>query len=85
MLAVSQRPLSAFASGGPASVAAWRTRPSWGIVSSADRTIDPEVERFGCTRAQVREVVEIDAPHLVMQTHPVDVADVIARAAAEVS
>ncbi|NAZ74412.1 alpha/beta fold hydrolase [Kineococcus sp. T13] len=85
VLAVSQRPLSAFAFGEPASAAAWRTKPSWGIVSSADRTIDPEVERFGYTRAQVRKIVEVDAPHLVMQTHPADVADVIAGAAAEVS
>ena len=83
VLAVSQRPLSAAAFGEPASAAAWRTKPSWGIVSSADRTINPDVERFGYTRAQGREIVEIDAPHLVMQTHPVDVADVIAGAAAE--
>ncbi len=63
----------------------WRTRPSRGIVSSADHTVNPEVERFGCTRAQVRRTVEIDAPHLVVQAHPVDVADAIAGAAAEVS
>ncbi|WP_432511832.1 alpha/beta fold hydrolase [Kineococcus sp. SYSU DK001] len=84
VLAVSQRPLSAFAFGEPAPVAAWRTTPSWGIVSSADRTINPEVERFGYTRAGARKIVEIDAPHLVMQTHPREVADVIAAAAAEV-
>jgi pimeloyl-ACP methyl ester carboxylesterase len=83
VLAVSQRPLSAAAFGEPAPVAAWRTKPSWGIVSSADRTINPDVERFGYTRAGVRKIVEIDAPHLVMQTHPRDVADVIAAAAAE--
>ena len=83
VLAVSQRPLSATAFGEPASVAAWRTKPSWGVVSSADRTINPDVERFGYTRAGVRETVELDAPHLVMQTHPREVADVIAAAAAE--
>jgi hypothetical protein len=52
-------------------------------VSSADRTINPEVERFGYTRARVRKIVELDAPHLVMQTHPREVADVIAAAADE--
>ncbi len=83
VLAVSQRPLSAIAFGEPASAAAWKTRPSWGIVSSADRTINPDVERFGYHRAGLRDVVEIDAPHLVMQTHPEDVAAVIATAAAE--
>ncbi|MFK4852168.1 alpha/beta fold hydrolase [Microbacterium sp. ZW T6_19] len=83
VFAVSQRPLSALAFGEAASVAAWRTKPAWGIVSSSDHTINPEVERFGYQRAGVRAVVEIDAPHLVMQTHPVEVAKVITDAIAE--
>ena len=85
VLAVSQRPLSAVAFGEPAAVAAWKTRPSWGIVSSADHTINPDVERFGYQRAGVRRVVEIDAPHLVMQTHPAEVAAVITDAVAELA
>jgi len=83
VLAVSQRPLSAVAFGEPASVAAWKTKPSWGIVSSADRTINPDVERFGYQRAGVRRVIEIDGPHLVMQTHPTEVASFITDAVAE--
>lgn len=83
VLAVSQRPLSAVAFGEPASVAAWKTKPSWGIVSSADHTINPDVERFGYQRAGVRKVVEIDGPHLVMQTHPAEVAAFITDAIAE--
>jgi pimeloyl-ACP methyl ester carboxylesterase len=82
VLAVSQRPLSGAAFGEPASVAAWKTTPAWGIVSSADHTINPDVERFGYQRAGLREVVEIDGPHLVMQTHPAEVADVVERAVA---
>ncbi|GIF17973.1 pimeloyl-ACP methyl ester carboxylesterase [Actinoplanes tereljensis] len=85
VLAVSQRPLTAQAFGEPAPVAAWKTKPSWGIVSSADHTINPDVERFGYQRAGVREVVEIDGPHLVMQTHPKDVADVIEKAVQSVA
>lgn len=81
VLAVSQRPLSGAAFGEPASVAAWKTKPGWGIVSAADHTINPDVERFGYTRAGLREVVELDSPHLVMQTHPSEVADVIEKAA----
>lgn len=83
VLAVSQRPLSAVAFGEPASVAAWKTKPSWGIVSSADHTINPDVERFGYQRAGVRTVIEIDGPHLVMQTHPTEVAAFITDAVAE--
>ncbi|GII57294.1 alpha/beta hydrolase [Planotetraspora thailandica] len=83
VFAASQRPLSAIAFGEPASVAAWKTKPGWGIVSGADRTINPDVERFGYKRAGLRKVLEIDAPHLVMQTHPAEVATFITDAIAE--
>ncbi|MBF6546242.1 alpha/beta fold hydrolase [Nocardia brasiliensis] len=83
VLAVSQRPLSAAAFGEAASAAAWRTKPGWGIVSAADHTINPDVERFGYQRAGLRKVVELDAPHLVMQTHPAEVTEVITGALAE--
>lgn len=80
VLAVSQRPLSGAAFGEPASTAAWKGTPGWGIVSAADRTINPDVERFGYERADLRTVTELDAPHLVMHTHPSEVADVIETA-----
>lgn len=83
VLAVSQRPLAALAFGEAAPVAAWKTKPAWGIVSSADHTINPDVERFGYQRAGLRSVIELDAPHLVMQSHPAEVAKVIADAIAE--
>jgi pimeloyl-ACP methyl ester carboxylesterase len=82
VLAVTQRPLAASAVGEPASVAAWETKPAWGIVASADRAINPEVERFAYTRANFLSLIEIDAPHLVMQSHPDEVAAVITEAAA---
>ncbi len=83
VLAVSQRPLSAIAFGEPASAAAWKTKPAWGIVSREDHTINPDVERFGYERAGLRTVVELDGPHLIMQTHPAEVAQVITAAIAE--
>ena len=83
VLAVSQRPLAALAFGEAAPVAAWKTKPAWGIVSSADHTINPDVERFGYQRAGLRSVIELDAPHLVMQSHPAEVAKVITDAIAE--
>jgi pimeloyl-ACP methyl ester carboxylesterase len=83
VLAVSQRPLAAAAFGEPASVAAWKTTPGWGIVSANDHTINPDVERFGYERAGLRTVTELPAPHLVMHTHPSEVADVIQTAVRE--
>ena len=83
VLAVSQRPLAALAFSENAPVAAWKTKPGWGIVSSADHTINPDVERFGYTRAKLRKVIEIDAPHLVMRSHPAEVVAFITDAIAD--
>ncbi|MFJ6652629.1 alpha/beta hydrolase [Microbacterium sp. NPDC091313] len=85
LLAVGQRPLAALAFSEAAPVAAWKTKPGWGIVSAADHTINPDVERFGYQRAGLRSVIELDAPHLAMRSHPAEVAKVIADAAAELS
>ncbi|MFB7779556.1 alpha/beta fold hydrolase [Streptomyces bauhiniae] len=69
VLAVSQRPLAgqAFAEAAPA--AAWKTKPSFGLVSSSDHTINPDVERFGYQRAGMT-TIEVDSSHLVMLAHP---------------
>jgi pimeloyl-ACP methyl ester carboxylesterase len=83
VLAVSQRPLAGVAFSEPASAAAWKTKPGWGIVSKSDRTINPEVERFGYQRAGLSKVIELDSSHLVMLTMPDEVATFITDAAAE--
>ncbi|MEV7364220.1 alpha/beta fold hydrolase [Streptomyces sp. NPDC003631] len=79
VLAVSQRPLAAQAFAEAAPAAAWKTKPSWGLVSSSDRTINPDVERFGYRRAEMT-TVEVDSSHLVMLAHPERVADLIREA-----
>ncbi len=84
ILAVSQRPLAAAAFGEPASAAAWKTKPSWGSVSTSDHTINPDVERFGYSRAAMT-TVEINSSHLVMLSHPTEVADLIREAVKAVS
>jgi hypothetical protein len=62
--AVSQRPLAAVAFTEKAPAAAWKTKPSWGSISTADRTINPEVERFGYSRAGMK-TIEVDSSYLV--------------------
>ncbi|MFI6340192.1 alpha/beta fold hydrolase [Streptomyces sp. NPDC050535] len=79
VLAVSQRPLAAQAFADAAPAAAWKTKPSWGLVSSADHTINPDVERFGYQRAGMT-TVEVDSSHLVMLAHPKKVAELIREA-----
>jgi pimeloyl-ACP methyl ester carboxylesterase len=85
VLAVSQRPLSASVFDVASPAAAWKTKPSWGVVSSADRTINPDVERFGYERGGFRSTIELDSPHLVMHTHPGAIADFIETAAGAVA
>jgi pimeloyl-ACP methyl ester carboxylesterase len=79
VLAATQRPLATAVFTEPAPTPAWRTRPSWGVVPSSDHTINPDVERFGYQRAGTT-VTEIDSSHVVMLSHPKEVADVIREA-----
>jgi hypothetical protein len=58
---------------------AWKTKPSWASVSSADHTINPDVERFGYQRAGAT-TIEIDSSHLVMLSHPKEVVGLIRMA-----
>ncbi len=84
VLAVGQRPLAGAAFGEPASAAAWKTKPAWGTVSTNDTTINPDVERFGYERANMK-VVEIESSHLVMLARPDEVVGVIREALASVT
>jgi pimeloyl-ACP methyl ester carboxylesterase len=79
ILAVGQRPLAGVAFAEKASAAAWKTKPAWGSVAINDRTINPDVERFGYQRAGVN-TIEIESSHLVMLSHPKEVADLIRAA-----
>ncbi|WDF79020.1 alpha/beta hydrolase [Mucilaginibacter sp. KACC 22773] len=60
--------------------AAWRNKPSWYIVSTQDRMIPPDAERFMAKRANAK-VTEIKASHVAYMTHPEEVAAVIEAAA----
>ncbi|MFE0380614.1 alpha/beta hydrolase, partial [Streptomyces inhibens] len=79
VLAVSQRPLAAQAFAEKAPKAAWKTKPSWGLVASADHTINPDVERHGYQRAAMT-TIEVDSSHLVMLAHPERVINLIEEA-----
>jgi pimeloyl-ACP methyl ester carboxylesterase len=81
ILAVGQRPLAGVAFTEKASAAAWKTKPAWGSVAINDRTINPDVERFGYQRAGMT-TIEIESSHLVMLSHPKEVADLIRTAIA---
>lgn len=77
VLAVSQRPIADSVFTERALGAAWRTKPSWGVVATEDRLVDPQIQRWGYRRAGCRTVTAIDGPHLITQTHAADIVRLI--------
>src|SRR6201993_5460667 len=59
---------------------AWKSKPSWYIVATKDRTIQPELERFVAQRRGAT-TFETDSSHVPMLSQPDFVLDVIRKAA----
>jgi len=59
--------------------AAWRSKPSFYAVSTEDRTINPELERFMAKRMGAT-TIELKASHLSLISHPDDIANLILQA-----
>jgi len=61
--------------------AAWRSKPSWMLIAGADRTINPDLERWYATRANSHKVEVPGASHSVYVSRPKEVAALIEEAA----
>jgi pimeloyl-ACP methyl ester carboxylesterase len=63
---------------------AWKTKPSWYMVATADRIINPDLERFYATRMKSKKVIEIKGgSHAIYASRPKEVAALIEDAAKE--
>jgi pimeloyl-ACP methyl ester carboxylesterase len=82
-MANAQMPVAAAAFDAPVTIAAWRDKPSYGIVATADRALNPMLARWMYERSGAK-TTEIKASHLVYISHPGEVAGVIERAARSV-
>ena len=60
--------------------AAWRSKPSYYAVSTEDRTINPDLERFMAKRMGAK-TIEIKASHLSLISQPDAIANLILDAA----
>ncbi len=60
---------------------AWRSKPSWYVVATQDRTVHPELQRFVAKRMGAR-THEVNSSHVPMLSQPQFVLDVIRDAAA---
>lgn len=62
--------------------AAWRSKPSFYAVSTEDRTINPDLERFMAKRMGAH-TIEVNASHLSLISHPKEISDLILMAAGQ--
>ncbi len=63
---------------------AWKTIPSWYLLTTEDQMIAPKLQRFMAERMGAK-VVEITSSHVPMVSHPKEVTDLIETAVQAVS
>ena len=64
----------------PISNAAWRSKPAFGIIATQDKSIDPAIQRNMYKRSNT-DVREVEGSHVIYMSKPVEVAEVIDKAA----
>jgi pimeloyl-ACP methyl ester carboxylesterase len=79
-MAASQVPWGLNALGGTISEPAWRTKPSWYLVTTEDKMIPPDAQRAMSKRAG-STVVEVKGSHSIYVSQPQAVALLIEKAA----
>ena len=62
--------------------AAWRSKPSYYAVSTEDRTINPDLERFMAKRMGAK-TLELKSSHLSLISHPDEITRLILEAAGQ--
>jgi len=80
VLASTQRPLTLSAAAAKSGTPAWKTIPSWYMIGTDDRVLPPAEQLFMAKRAH-SEIVEVNASHLSMTSHPDVAEDLIVKAA----
>ncbi|MEU2226773.1 MULTISPECIES: alpha/beta hydrolase [unclassified Streptomyces] len=80
LMAATQRPVTAAALADKATAAAWKTIPSYDLVTTQDKNIPPAAQRFMAERAHAH-TVEVNASHAVSVSRPAAVTHLIEQAA----
>ncbi|NTF42213.1 alpha/beta hydrolase [Rhizobium rhizogenes] len=81
VMAVTQKAPLASTFGNTITVPAWKKKPSWYQISSQDRMISPENERWMAERLGARKIITLDAGHASLASKPVEVVALIDEAA----
>ncbi|MDK1344468.1 alpha/beta hydrolase [Streptomyces sp. 378] len=80
LMAAGQRPIAAAALEEKSTEAAWKTIPSWSLVTTEDLNIPVAAQRYMSARAGARTTT-VDASHAVSVSRPEAVARIVERAA----
>jgi pimeloyl-ACP methyl ester carboxylesterase len=83
LIGATQRPVAELAFSEPSGPPAWKDRPSWAVVATADRAAGTDVTRSMAERAGAR-ITEVEGSHVIMVSQPQAVTDVIMEAVAAV-
>jgi pimeloyl-ACP methyl ester carboxylesterase len=79
-MAISQVPISTDAFTHKVTNPAWKTKPTWYMVASDDRSINPIQERMMAKRAHAK-TVEVPSSHVAYLSHPKESVKLIEEAA----
>jgi pimeloyl-ACP methyl ester carboxylesterase len=82
-MAISQVPISTDSFTHKVTRPAWKTKPTWYMVATADRSINPDQERMMAKRANAR-TIEVKASHVAYMSHAKETARLIEEAATSV-
>jgi pimeloyl-ACP methyl ester carboxylesterase len=77
-----QQPFQKALLSGKTKNAAWRSKPSYYAVSTEDRTINPDLERFMAKRMGAK-TIEVKTSHLSLISHPEEITRLILEAAGQ--
>jgi pimeloyl-ACP methyl ester carboxylesterase len=84
LIGATQRPVAELAFSEPSGPPAWKDRPSWAVVATADRAAGTDVTRSMAERAGAT-ITELEGSHVIMISQPQAVTDVILEAFAATS
>jgi pimeloyl-ACP methyl ester carboxylesterase len=81
IIAVTQKPVNSSVFGAKVTSAAWKTKPSWFIIGTEDRAINPDLLRFYAKRIGAKTTEIKGSSHVPFLSHPKEVVRVIESAA----
>jgi pimeloyl-ACP methyl ester carboxylesterase len=79
-MAVSQVPISTDCFTHKVTSPAWKTKPTWYMVATGDRSINPDQERMMAKRAKAK-TIEVNSSHVAYISHAQETAKLIEEAA----